>query len=306
MTYVPVQDNKAMLDAAGRLVFLITAGLAVVSVLAGWLIAGSTGKQLDRLCRHMLLIGKKDFSLLEQDFSIKELDKLKASINDMTGKLSKADKAKEDFFQNVSHELRTPLMSISGYAQGIEQGIFADPKNAAAIIASESHRLKELVDGILTISKLDNDNVPLQLCTICLNDFVSESLEQLGGINMLSGITASFHNPDEEIMIIADAALLSQSFQNVISNCIRYASSQINIEIFREEGHICLTVEDDGPGIGEEELPHLFERFYKGKKGKFGIGLSIAKASMEYMGGSICAGNGEYGASFTLILAEQK
>lgn len=198
---------------------------------------------------HLFFSDKREMSVTPTEYEFLQYMMVFNSKKKLVYPREAADQAKDDFFQNVSHELRTPLMSIRGYAQGIEQGIFADPKNDAAIIASESQRLKDLVDGIITISKLDNDNVALQLCTICLGDFVSESMEQLLGVNMLSGISATFHSPEEDIMVTADARLLSESFQNIISNCFRYAAAQINIEIVREEGQIYLTVEDDGPGF---------------------------------------------------------
>ncbi len=93
----------------------------------------------------------------------------------------------------------------------------------------------------------------------------------------------------DEHKIISDVMLLGRAFSNVTSNCIRYAKEMVWISVEENGEQLKITIRDDGPGILEDDLPHLFDRFYKGKNGNHGLGLSIAKRSMEYMGGDIAA-----------------
>ena len=217
----------------------------------------------------------------------------------MQEKLSKADEAERAFFQNASHELRTPLMSISGYAQGIQRGVFEDVSQAAGVILDESRRLTEVVDGILTLTRMDQLRYQVVPVEVELNAFVEDQLERLEGLAYQRKIRLEFH-PQKEHKITTDAMLLSRAYSNIMSNCIRYAKSEVRTEIFRDGEWVRIRVTDVGPGLGKEELPHLFDRFYKGKNGNHGLGLSIAKASMEYMGGTVTAVSRENGAEFLM------
>ena len=109
----------------------------------------------------------------------------------------------------------------------------------------------------------------------------------------------------EDIRVSADPSLLEKAFQNVLNNCARYALSRVMVSLKREEDWAVICVEDDGPGLDENEIPHVFERFYKGSKGNFGIGLSVTRSAMEYMGGRVNARNRRppcHGAEFQLLL----
>ena len=110
--------------------------------------------------------------------------------------------------------------------------------------------------------------------------------------------------PGDEHKIISDVMLLGRAFSNVTSNCIRYAKEMVWISVEENGEQLKITIRDDGPGILEDDLPHLFDRFYKGKNGNHGLGLSIAKRSMEYMGGDIAAKASPEGAIFTIILPQ--
>lgn len=302
ISYIPVADHVTMLANAGRLMFLITAAVSLLLLAIVWLIAGHLANPLRILCHHTERLALREFSPLEQEFSIREMEQLKDSINQMSRQLSRSDQAQNAFFQNVSHELRTPLMSICGYAQGIEEGIFPEPVKAAGIIASESLRLKELVDSILTISKIDNENLILDPCELSLPDFLEEVIERIKGAAAPLNVKIDLKMPTDDLEIRTDATLLFTSLQNILSNCLRYSKECVDITVFKspaDESVVFIQIRDDGPGISTDDLPHIFERFYKGSHGNYGIGLSLAKSSLEYMGGGLNAEN-KNGAVFTM------
>ena len=297
--YSPLYDTREILDDVSGLVFLIIAVMAAVSIVIVWFVAGSISGPVRRLCEAARGIGEKKFRRVETRATVKELCELEDEINQMQEKLSKADEAERAFFQNASHELRTPLMSISGYAQGIQRGVFEDVSQAAGVILDESRRLTEVVDGILTLTRMDQLRYQVVPVEVELNIFVEDQLERLEGLAYQRKIQLEFH-PQQEHKITTDAMLLSRAYSNIMSNCIRYAKTVVRTEISREGEWVWIKVTDDGPGIGKEELPHLFDRFYKGKNGNHGLGLSIAKASMEYMGGTVTAVSREDGAEFLM------
>ena len=303
IVYNPVFDTSAILGGAAQLVLLITTSLAVISLVAMWVIAGTISRPIRQLCEHAIRIGRGDFHRIESKTKVKELAELTDAMNEMSQQLKRSDTAQKTFFQNASHELRTPLMSISGYAQGIQYGVFPDNSEAAGIIMSESMRLTELVDGILTLSRMDNRHQAMDLQPVELNEFVSGAMKKLEGMALKRGVSLVFQPSDQACYVQADQDLLLKALTNVTSNCLRYATHQVQVELAAQKpGWTTIQVTDDGPGFSPEDTPHLFERFYKGKGGNFGIGLSIAKSSMEYMGGTISACNTGHGASFSLHL----
>ena len=303
LLYCPVHDTTAMMDQITRVVLLTMSVIAAAAIALFWLVAGSISVPVQRLCEAARGIGEKKFKRVETGATVKELCELEGEINHMQEKLAQADQAERTFFQNASHELRTPLMSISGYAQGIQRGVFEDTSQAAGVILDESSRLTEVVDGILTLTRMDQMRYQVVPVELGIREYIEDQIERLEGLAYQKKIKLEFL-PGDEHKIISDVMLLGRAFSNVTSNCIRYAKETVQISVEESGDQLKLTIRDDGPGIAENDLPHLFDRFYKGKNGNHGLGLSIAKRSMEYMGGDIAAESSPDGAVFTIILPQ--
>lgn len=303
--YVAVPDTKALLSYTGALLLLIAGALVLLALAAAWVVAGSIAKPLQALCCHTRSIGKGRFTRMERPCSIREIEELRRDFNRMAGELEQLNRQQTAFFQNASHELRTPLMSICGYAQGIQCGVFPDHQEAAGIILEEAMRMKELVDGILTMSKLDGGRVELDCREMDLAGFIRDELTSLKGMEVAEQIQFQMQEGLEPVMALADRELLERAFRNVISNCARYAAGLVEVKAEVRDGWAAVTIGDDGSGFPEQDLPHVFERFYKGQGGNFGIGLSIARTAMEYHGGRVEAYNRTapgHGAVFVLWL----
>ncbi len=299
--YSPIFDTSAILEQMSQFVLWIMVGIAAVAIVLFWFVAGSISGPLIRLCEAARGIGEKKFKKVETGATVKELLQLEAEINQMQEKLAQADQAERTFFQNASHELRTPLMSISGYAQGIQYGIFEDTAQAAGIILDESTRLTEVVDGILTLTRMDQLRYQVVPVEMNIESFVEERLELLEGFAFSQNKKLIFE-PGVEHKMVVDAMLLERAFSNVVSNCIRYAKVNVTVSLEVAEEMVRIVVRDDGPGIPKEETERIFDRFHKGKNGNHGLGLAIAKASMEYMGGTVYAQTSNKGAVFVIQL----
>ncbi|MFI3115275.1 MAG: HAMP domain-containing sensor histidine kinase [Clostridia bacterium] len=226
-----------------------------------------------------------------------EIKNLKNSINKMSTRLFEYDLAQKSFLLNASHELRTPLMSISGYAEGIEKGIFDNPKEMAGIILEESMRLNVLVDKLLTLSRIENNVLNFE--QINLSNILKEFVQKVQGYAICENIDIKLDITDENLVVFVDESVLAQAVINILSNSIRYAKNEVQIEIFKSDDFAIIRIKDDGEGIKIHDLPYIFNRFYKGKDGNLGLGLSISKTAIDYMKGKIRAYNKD-GAVFEI------
>lgn len=299
--YCPLYDTSGILTQVSYFVFYVVLAAAAISIVLFWFVAGSISGPVIRLCEAARGIGEKKFKKVETGATVKELCQLENEINQMQEKLAQADQAERTFFQNASHELRTPLMSISGYAQGIQCGIFDDVSQAAGVIMDESTRLTEVVDGILTLTRMDQLRYQVVPVELDINEFVEERLELLEGFAYSQKKRLVFM-PGIRKKMILDVMLLERAFSNVVSNCIRYAKETVTVALEPQPEWVMITISDDGPGIAVEDAEHIFDRFYKGKNGNHGLGLAIAKRSLEYMGGAVHAVSSQQGAVFVLTL----
>lgn len=203
--------------------------------------------------------------------------------------------------QNVSHEFRTPLMSILSYAEGIKYEV-VNSTVAADIIIDESIRMTHLVEDIMYLSRLDIVEENYTYNNFEFNDLLNICIKRMNGIAMKNNIMLLTNESNESVMIYADEEKLIRAITNIINNCIRYASTSIKISSNISNNKIVLTIADDGKGFEAKDLPNIFHRFYKGKKGNYGLGLSISKNIIEKHNGKIYARNSSSGALFIIEL----
>jgi signal transduction histidine kinase len=298
------------LNSANGLIFFINFTLILimlfgifVSAFVTILLSNSISRKMNALCKVANRIGFNEYQFKYENSGIQEIDELSKSISDMSKRLSAYDKAQKAFLQNASHEIRTPLMSIQGYAEGIENGVMTDTKKAAAIISSESKRLNVLVEELLTLSRIENQTYN-DLAVVSLNDCLKDYVQRLDGLTIQQGKKIQLELPEKNISARVNDTLLYHAVMNITANCIRYAKTMVRIELSEDNKKAVIRISDDGDGISEQDLPYIFNRFYKGKSGKFGLGLSIAKASVELMGGGIIAYNNK-GAVFKITLQKE-
>lgn len=207
------------------------------------------------------------------------------------------------YFQNASHELKTPIMSIQGYAEGISTGVLHDNKKAADVIMTESDRMSNLVEEILILSKIDTGSAGLNNAKepINISDLICDCLNRIYEQAESRNIDIKVNIENENLQISGNEIQLERVFFNIISNALRYAKSTIEVGIFTEKKWIRIEIFNDGDGISDDDLPHIFERFYKGNGGQHGIGLSITQEIILLHKGKIKACN-KVGACFNVWL----
>ena len=215
--------------------------------------------------------------------------------------IEKEAERQQTFFQNASHELKTPLMAIQGYAEGIQAGVM-DTASAAEVILEESDRMTELVDELLDISKIDMGRQQLTLSETDIRELLYDSIRAVEPAAAASGITIAPDFPEEPIMVKCDDTQMRRAVTNILTNGLRYAHSQLCLTCRPDKRNVIIRIQDDGDGIAEGDLPHIFERFYMGKSGKSGIGLALTKEIIHLHKGTIRAYNGDGGAVFEITL----
>ena len=214
--------------------------------------------------------------------------------------IEKEAERQQTFFQNASHELKTPLMAIQGYAEGIQAGVM-DTGGAADVILEESDRMTELVEELLDISKIDMGRQRLTLSETDIRELLYDGIRAVEPI-AAGGITIVPDFPEEPVMVSCDDTQLRRAVTNILSNGVRYARSELRLTCRADKRHVTIRIQDDGDGIAEEDIPHIFDRFYMGRSGKSGIGLALTKEIIHLHRGTIRAYNGETGAAFEISI----
>ena len=229
--------------------------------------------------------------------------------------LRRADQIRRDFVANVSHELRTPLTAIRGYVEALSEGDASaeDHRRFLDIIARHARRMERLVRDLLRLARLDAGQETLEL-TACDTRALANAV--------IADVDAAAEARSQRIVLAvapgaetirADGAKIHDAVRNLVANAIAYAPerSTITIDASPEDGRVALAVSDEGPGIPDEDLSRVFERFYRVDKsrtrdpGGTGLGLAIVKHLVELHGGAVRVENRrEGGARFTIMIAK--
>ena len=213
--------------------------------------------------------------------------------------LEKKDTSMRNFFANASHELKTPLMAIRGNVDGIRSG-YVEPEKAYDVIEKETERMSALIGSILDLSKLDSGAVHME---VTMND-VREILYDAAGIILPEadkrGIQVNIEAA-EPLFMECDERMIFSTFSNILTNALRYAEREISVRIEKQD-KIIIRFINDGVPISDEEIAHIFDRFYKGDKGQTGLGMALAQEYVNLHGGEISAAARDNRTEFVIII----
>lgn len=271
---------------------LVGAGAAVVlAVLAAFGLARAIARPVGRVAeatQKLALEGKAGAVPVEGS---RELAALASSFNDMAEQLARARDAEKAFLLSVSHELKTPLTAIRGYAEALAEGALP-PEEGIETIQRESARLEALVQDLLQLARMNRSEFSVQSEPIDLATAASEALQRYEATARAFGVRLEVV-ADGAAPATGDAERMLQVVSNLVENALRLTPSGGSVRIHASPGS--LTVEDTGPGLKADELPHAFERFYLTSRYRgerpvgTGLGLAIVKQLVEGMGGRVDA-----------------
>ena len=229
--------------------------------------------------------------------SIYELDALATSFNQMTADLRNADELRRNMTADIAHELRTPLTIIKGKLEGIVDGVYeANPEHVGQVL-EEANLLERLIDDLRILSLAEAGRLPLYKEELAVADLLADVQRSFARLAATQDIALTVQDVPANVRILADPQRMQQVLGNLLSNSLRYtaAGGQITVGATHGDGSVTITIADTGLGIAPDDLPSIFERFYRSDKARShhgqgaGLGLAIAKQLIEAQGGTIAA-----------------
>ena len=289
-------------------------GAVLVSVFLGVILARSLTRTLRELTTATQKVARGD---LEQQVPIRsndELGELATSFNQMSADLARSRDLRRQMTADIAHELRTPLTVVLGHTEALSDGELPPDPETFDIIYDETKRLNRLVEDLRTLSLSDAGELQLNFELISPHELIQRSAlarkQEAHAKQIQLQIDAAQDLPEIKV----DPDRMTQVLVNLLDNALRYTpgGGLISLSAQAFADRVKISVKDTGPGIPEEDLEHLFERFYRGDKsrqresGGSGLGLAIAKSLVEIQGGQIEATSilGE-GATFIIDLPAQ-
>lgn len=292
--------SLARIDEAGvvlgQLMPWIFLCLMAFSVVASWLFSRWFTKPLTKLSHATRQLAEGDYSVRVNVPETDEIGLLAADFNHMAGEVSRAAQLQRDLLANVSHDLRTPLTLIKGYAETVRDLTGDNPEKRTAqldVIVDETDRLSGLVNSVMELSKMSSGTDKPEKVRFDLSQLCEEVAQRYEAVCAQNGYTLKLELPDPETdcTISADPAMMERVLHNLLGNAMHHIGPD-NVFILRvnapEKGTVRVEVADHGAGIAKEDLPYIFDRYYRSRSdaGKVGtgLGLSITKAILQSHG----------------------
>lgn len=287
------------------LVVSLLVGAFVTSFMSRWFF-----KPIKKLGKAMEQVAKGDFKVhLDSKSSIREMEEIYSGFNLMAQELNATEILQSDFVSNVSHEFKTPISAIEGYATLLQDCDNLNPEQRQYVekINFNTKRLSNLVGNILLLSKLDNQHIPTRQTCFRLDEQIRQSIVMLESAWEKKDIELDVDM--QRVAYTGNESILHHVWDNLIGNAIKFSPTggTVRIGLKQQDSTVLITVEDEGPGISEEALKHIFDKFYQAdsshRQEGNGLGLALVKRILSVEGGDITAENGPTGGCrFTVTL----
>lgn len=297
---------RGLLRDMAVIVFIILLLTAILLLL--WIYAG-VNVPLNKLRKatHNIAEGNLNFILDEAgDDEIGDLcrdfEEMRQRLLESTEEKLEYDRESKELISNISHDLKTPLTAIKGYVEGLMDGVADTPQKQERYIRTIYNKVNDmdrLINELTFYSKIDTNRIPYTFNKINVKGYFEDCCEEVGVELESKGFDFTYLNSvDEEVEVIADAEQIKRVINNIISNSVKYMDKdkgRIDIRVKDVGDFVQIEIEDNGRGIGQKELPNIFERFYRtdasrnSTLGGSGIGLSIVRKIIEDHGGKIWA-----------------
>jgi two-component system, OmpR family, sensor histidine kinase BaeS len=305
-------------EPAGRFLAQMTEALLIAAVAAtaaalvlAILLARTLTRPLRELTQASRALARGDLGRQVTVTSGDELGELAVAFNQMSAELASAEERRRRLTADIAHDLRTPLAIIQGHAEGLRDGVLPPDAETFTLLHDEAQRLGRLVEDLRTLSQAEAGELALNKREVSVGEFVARLAAAYGPQAQARGIILATQADNILEPVCADPDRLAQVLGNLVDNALRHTPSggTVALTATRQGDELWLQVTDDGPGIAAEDLPHIFERFYRGDKartrqtGGSGLGLAIAHSLVSAHKGRLWAESQTgQGATFTLAL----
>ena len=306
------QQEEAFLASVHHSLLWVGLAILLVGLAVSYLLARSITVPLRNLSRATEQIEQGNFDQQVSVATKDEIGHLGMVFNRMAETLATNNNMRRQLFANIAHELRTPLAIIQGNLEGMVDGVIEPSKEQLSSLHEEAVRLNRLIKDLRDLSLAEVRQLALKKAPMDINQLVTRTMLMLKPMSDAKEISIETALAEGLPEIEVDADRISQVFYNIIVNAVRYSPEQgVTTALTPEEGkqYLKISFTDDGLGISAEDLPYIFEHFYRGdksrdrKSGGSGIGLAIVKQLVEIHGGRVFVTSklGE-GSTFTVLL----
>lgn len=289
-----MDNDMELFQTVNRIIVVIGVVSLVGIVLGSAILSRSISKPMRKVSRMAKKIETGEYKKeLSYDSKIIEVNELVSSINHLSTALNEQENLRKQLTTDIAHELRTPLTTVKGHLDVIIAGIWEPTPERLMSINEEVTRISKLVDELRNLAKYDSEKSNMEYEEIEVESFLNSIVYnyQVQALEKRITIMANL-NP---MIIKVDRKKFSQVIVNLLSNGIKYTNEggQIIIENWSNDNYYAISIQDNGLGIPESEIPHIFERFYRVDKsrnketGGIGVGLTIVKSIVESHGGTI-------------------
>lgn len=270
---------------------LLTVLLIGISLLLAWLASRAISKSLIRLNLSAKAMAEGDYTVSFDEDDYGEIAQLSDTLNYAVTELAKTDDLRKELIANVSHDLRTPLTMIRAYSEVMRDIPEENTPENVQVIIDETDRLTNLVNDMLSVSQLEAGTIELHQEKFDLTDLMRQVMLRYGKLKEQDGYVMEFV-ADGEVYIMGDADKITQVLCNLIGNAINYtgADKKIIVRQSLHEHHVRVDVIDSGEGIAAQDIPYVWDRYYKGDKARkrlvsgTDLGLSIVQKILELHG----------------------
>jgi signal transduction histidine kinase len=288
--------EESYLNRTNRALLYAAAGSTVLALVLGIILAQTLTKPLRAMTAAIRAMAAGDLKQTVPVSSTDELGTLAAAFNHMSADLDTLTRSRRQMTADIAHDLRTPLTVIGGYVESMRDGVLKPTQERLAIVGGEVQHLQRLVNDLGMLAQAEAGELRLNREALAPAGVLRTMAKTYQPLAEKQGITVTVDASANLPRIDADPDRLTQVFGNLVTNALRHTPNGGTIA-FRAEAAgngVALMVSDTGEGIAPEDLPRVFDRFYRGDKartthGESGLGLAIAKSIVEMHGGTIAA-----------------
>jgi two-component system sensor histidine kinase BaeS len=305
------QVEEQVLDQVNRALIWGGLGAVLVALLLGTVLAWRITTPVRRLTQAAEDIAAGNLGSRAQVHSEDEIGQLADSFNRMADNLARSDELRRRMTADIAHELRTPLSVIRGQIEAIQDGIFPPDATHLAPIHEEILLLNRLIEDLRTLTLADAGQLTLQKAAVNPGALVRRTVAKFGPLAAERDIILTVELAPQLPSVVIDTHRIEQVLTNLLANALRHTPPQgvVTLRAEADQRRLLIAVADTGPGIPPEDIPRLFDRFWRGDKsrardrGGAGLGLAIARQLVEAHGGTIWAeSQPESGTTFHFAL----
>jgi signal transduction histidine kinase len=300
------RDEGSLMDQNQTIFLMSFIGIVFLAIpisLISIFSAKTFAEPAQRLAAYVNNLSFQNRPIRRPKFNILEYEELSEALERAHLRVYQYSQSEQEFLHNFSHEMKTPLTNIYSYAEAMYYGVLSkeEIQNTSEIIMHESEKLKDFINQVLYLGRLDSIGEVLNVSRINLVDIIGDALNTVDIQGKEKSLKMEFVHEQEDVYIYGDADKLEVALVNLLINAIRYAKTTIIVHLSLAKDDIVITIDDDGMGIDEAIRDQIWERYFIGKEGHTGLGLTITKAIIEKHQAEISVGDNDmHGARFTI------